>query len=121
MSVLTVYTLAQCSTCRDATRWLREHGIEFREKAIRETPPTAAELRVMLAAQGGKPGPLFNRSGMEYRALGLAAKLPDLSTAEALELLAGNGRLVKRPFVIGRGVSLLGFNAARWAAAFGQK
>ncbi len=117
MSRLTVYTLRQCSTCRDAVRWLQDHGVGFVEKAIRETPPTLAELRAMLAAQGGQVRRLFNASGIEYRAQGLARKLPALTPDAALRLLAGNGSLVKRPFVIGPGVALVGFDAAAWEAA----
>lgn len=113
-----IYTLAQCSTCRDATKWLRARGVVFEERAIRETPPTPAQLRAMLAAHGGEIRRLFNTSGLEYRALKLAEKLPTLSEAEALALLAGNGSLVKRPFAIGDGIALVGFKPELWAAAF---
>ena len=118
MSPVTVYTLSNCSTCRDATKWLRAQGVAFQEKPIRETPPTLAELRTMLAACDGKVSRLFNTSGIEYRALGLAAQLPGLTPDEALKLLAGNGRLVKRPFLIGRGVAVVGFDPDAWKAAF---
>jgi arsenate reductase (glutaredoxin) len=116
-----VYTLAQCSTCREATRWLRAHGLAFDERAIRETPPTLAELRAMLAAQSGEIRRLFNTSGLEYRAQRLAEKLPTLSEAAALALLAGNGSLVKRPFLLGGGTALVGFNEKAWAAALLKK
>lgn len=117
MSALTIYTLSNCSTCRDATQWLNERGIAFREKAIRETPPTVPELRTMLSAYDGQFSKLCNTSGQDYRALGIAKKLPTLSEKERLELLAGNGRLVKRPFLIGPGVALVGFDPKRWSAA----
>ena len=120
-AALKVYTLAQCSTCRDATRWLRAHGLAFDERAIRETPPTLAELRAMLAAHGGEIQRLFNSSGLEYRAQHLAEKLPALSETAALALLAGNGSLVKRPFLLGGGAALVGFNEAKWAAALLKK
>ena len=118
--MITVYTLAQCSTCRDATRWLRAHGIQFVEKPIRETPPTPAELRAMLGHQRGELRRLFNSSGLEYRALGMKDRLPAMSEAEALALLAGNGSLVKRPFLVGPKIGLVGFDEARWAAALGR-
>ncbi len=120
MSALTIYTLAQCSTCRDATKWLRARGVAFAEKPVRETPPTLKELRTMLAAYDGKITRLFNTSGIEYRALGIANQLPGLSADEALALLAGNGRLVKRPFLIGPGVAQVGFDAKRWAEALSK-
>ena len=117
MKQITVYTLAQCSTCRDAVKWLAARGIKFVEKPIRETPPSVAELRTMLAGQPGGLRRLFNSSGLEYRALGLAQKLPLMTEAGALSLLAGNGSLVKRPFLLGPGVALVGFDPAVWLSA----
>lgn len=112
-----VYTYARCSTCRDAVKWLTEHDIPFVEKPIYETPPTVPELRRMLAAQGGALRRLFNVSGLEYKAQSLKERLPDLSQGEALALLAGNGRLVKRPFLLGPDIGLVGFKPDEWAAA----
>lgn len=114
-SPLVFYAYAKCSTCRDAARWLRERGVSFVERPIYEQPPTAAELRAMLRHQSGQLRRLFNTSGIQYRERGLAAKLPTLSEAEALALLGSDGRLVKRPFLLGDDVGLLGFDAEEWA------
>jgi arsenate reductase len=117
---LVVYTYARCSTCRAATRWLREHGHDFVEKPIRETPPSAAELRRMRQHYEGNLRRLFNTSSQDYRALGLAPKLDTLSETEAFALLRANGNLVKRPFLLGPDVGLVGFNPKVWAAALGR-
>jgi arsenate reductase len=113
---LTIYTLRNCSTCREAVTWLEARGIACLEKPIRDTPPSEAELRIMLAALGGELRRLFNSSGLEYRALGLAQKLPKMTEGEALKLLASNGSLVKRPFLVGPGVARVGFDAKTWSA-----
>ena len=117
MSRLTVYTLANCDTCRCAVKLLRAHGLEFAERPIRETPPTLAELRTMLAAYGGERRRLCNTAGRDYRELKLAQKLPAMTDNEALGLLAGNGNLVKRPFLIGANAALVGFDEKAWARA----
>lgn len=113
---LTVYSYAPCSTCRTAVAWLREHHIAFAEKPIYTQPPSLPELKRMLAHQGGNIRKLFNTSGLVYRELGLSAKLPKLTEAQALELLASNGRLVKRPFVLGPNLGFVGFDPEAWAA-----
>jgi len=119
---LKLYIYAKCSTCRNAVKWLRERGVVFSEHAIREAPPSVSELRTMLAAYGGDSElrRIFNTSGMDYRAQGLAQKLPEMSVDEALALLGKNGNLVKRPFLIGehagRRVALVGFKPTEWAA-----
>jgi arsenate reductase len=120
MSALKVYTLSNCDTCRRATKWLKARGVKFEERAIRETPPTLPELRAMLAArkaEGTGLLKLFNTAGGDYREQKLGEKLPALTEAQALALLAGNGSLVKRPFAIGGGVALVGFDEETWAAA----
>lgn len=112
--MLTVYAYEKCDTCRKALKWLTANGVSHQVKAIRETPPTKSELKSALAAHGGDLRRLFNTSGVDYRAMGLKDRLPTLSEAEALELLSSNGNLVKRPFLIGNGVSLVGFQPEAW-------
>ena len=118
--MLRVYAYAGCSTCRTAIKWLRARHISFEEAAIRETPPSLNELRLALKTKGNDPRPLFNTSGMDYRALNLKEKLPSMTTQEALSLLHENGNLVKRPFVCDEktGVFLLGFKEPEWETAF---
>ena len=122
MSRLIAYLHPTCSTCEQARQWLQQRGVDFVEKDIRATPPTVRELQAMMAAQGGDRKKLLNTSGIEYRKQGLAAKLPGMDDAGALALLAGNGMLIKRPFVLGPGgVGLVGFDEKKWAAALLKK
>jgi arsenate reductase len=114
--MLKVYTYAKCSTCRKAVQFLRDHQVKLEEVPIRETPPSLAELKWMLEGRSLKA--LFNTSGLDYKALGLSAKLPGMSEAEALGLLAKNGNLVKRPFAIGKDVRLVGFDEDAWEGVF---
>jgi arsenate reductase len=117
--MLTVYVYQKCSTCRDALKWLDQQGIPHQVKAIRETPPSPAELKTALDAFGGDLKKIFNTSGMDYRALGLKDQLPTMSESAAFELLSKNGNLVKRPFVIGEGKSLAGFKPDFWQKSLG--
>lgn len=119
MKPLVVYTYKNCSTCRKAVKWLDARDIAYTEKPIRDTPPTKAELKRMLAAQDGQLKKLFNTSGGDYRAMKLGEKLPDMTVAEAVDLLNANGNLVKRPFLLAEGVGLVGFKEDIWSAALG--
>jgi arsenate reductase len=118
MSRLTAYLHPKCTTCEAARRWLDARGVAYTEKDIRETAPTLAELRAMLKAHGGQRTKLLNTSGLEYRKQGLSARLATLGDDEALALVGTNGMFVKRPFLIGPGIALTGFNEARWSQAF---
>jgi arsenate reductase len=121
MSPLTVYTYKNCDTCRRAVKWLQSQGPAFVERPIRETPPTPAELRKMLAAQHGELRRLFNTSGRDYREQKLGEKLPGMDVGAALALLAKNGNLVKRPFLLGPDVALIGFDEKAWSLALSKR
>ncbi len=113
-----IYTYAKCDTCRKAVKWLQARAIAFTEIPIRDQPPTKAELKLMLAIYDGDLKRLFNTSGGDYREMKLGEKLPAMSEAEAIELLASNGNLVKRPFLLTETAGLVGFKEAEWEALF---
>ncbi len=117
--MLKVYAYKGCDTCRKALQWLRAHGIEHEEIAIREQPPSVAELRQVLNTRGGNLRLLFNTSGQDYRSGGWKEKLPGLDPDTALAALTANGNLVKRPVTIDeqRGIALNGFKEDEWANA----
>ncbi len=111
------YCYAGCGTCRKALAWLASHSIVAEVLPIRETPPSRKDLEGALT-QYGSLRKLFNTSGGDYKELGLKDKLASLSTAEALDLLASRGNLVKRPFVVlGKGRYLVGFDESEWKTA----
>ena len=114
MASLKVYAYKGCSTCKNALKFLDAEGVDYQELAIRETPPSKTELKTMLKVYGGELRKLFNTSGQDYRALGIKDKLPTLSTDEALDLLAANGNLVKRPFAIAGKSGIVGFKEPDW-------
>ena len=58
---------------------------------------------------------------MNYRALGLKDKLPGMDEEEALELLASDGMLVKRPLLVTEEVVLIGFREMAWAEVLLQE
>lgn len=111
---LKFYEYKGCDTCRKARKFLEAKGVKFAAIPIREQPPTPAELRRMLKIYEGNLQRLFNTSGDDYRRLNLKTKLPQMSEAEAIALLADNGNLVKRPFVLGDAWVAVGFKPEEW-------
>lgn len=109
--MLKVYVYKGCSTCQKALKYLRDHQIDFEERPIVEIPPSRAELKQMAEYLGGY-SKLFNTSGQVYRQMGLSGKT--LSDTEALELLAANGKLIKRPFALTAKSGTVGFKQEVW-------
>ena len=107
----------KCTTCQKAKRWLEDHQIAFEERHIAENNPTADELREWAAKSGLPLKRFFNTSGMKYRELALKDKLPGMSDAEQIALLATDGMLVKGPLLLTDDKVLVGFREAEWSAA----
>lgn len=117
---LRIYAYKNCDTCRRALKWLTAHAVPHHVIPIREQPPTLPELRTMLERVGDLRK-LFNTSGQDYQAMNLKERLPKLSPDEALQLLATNGNLVKRPFAISETTALVGFQEPAWEQALALK
>jgi arsenate reductase len=109
-----VYAYDGCSTCKKALAYLKSTGRKFEALAIRETPPSKPELRLMLKVYKGKVAKLFNSSGQDYRSMKLGGKLAKMDPEKALGLLAKNGNLVKRPFVLVGNTGMVGFKLDEW-------
>lgn len=107
-----------CSTCKKARAWLDAHGVAYTPRHIKENNPTYEELKQWLAVSGLPVKKFFNTSGLQYKALGLKDKLPAMTVDEQLQLLATDGMLVKRPFVVTEdGKVLTGFRETEWEQA----
>ncbi len=111
----------KCSTCMKAKKWLDSHGISYEERYIHEKNPTYAELADWHKRSGLPLRKFFNTSGQRYRALGLRDKLGEMSEEEALQLLASDGMLVKRPILVDDAHVLVGFKEADWEQTLGTK
>jgi arsenate reductase len=94
-----MYQYPQCGTCRKAKKFLQENGVSFEEQHIVDQPPSREELSELIKKSGLPIQKFFNTSGQKYRELGLSQKLKEMSDEEKLDLLASDGKLIKRPIV----------------------
>jgi len=115
--MMKVYEYPACSTCKKALKFLETRKIKFEKIPIVEKPPKLSELKKMLEylrEDGGDLKNLFNTSGVQYRELGIAQKLKEgMSEKDALALLAKNGKLIKRPFILTDRWGVVGFKEER--------
>jgi len=109
-----VLVYRKCSTCLKALKWLEENQVTFTERPIVEENPSYEELKAWYKMSGLPLKKFFNTSGLLYKELNLKDKLPTMSEEEQLKLLATNGKLVKRPLVVGEDFVLTGFREQEW-------
>lgn len=108
----------KCTTCKKAENWLDDRDINYTYRNIKEQNPTEEELRNWYNLSGLPLKRFFNTSGLLYKSLGLAKKIPVMSEDEQLKLLASDGMLVKRPIVVKDDAVLAGFKIEEWEKAF---
>ena len=106
----------KCTTCQKAAKWLKDHGVEYEDRHIKEENPTEEELKDWNERSKAPLKKFFNTSGQLYRGMGLKEKLPQMSEEEQYHLLATDGMLVKRPLVVGKEFVLIGFKEKEWEA-----
>ena len=104
----------KCTTCQRAKKWLDDNKLEYEIRDIKLDNPTLSELTEWYKKSGLPLKRFFNTSGLLYKSLDIKNKLPDMTEDEALELLATDGMLVKRPLLIGEDFVLVGFREDEW-------
>lgn len=93
------YAYKGCSSCRTAEKFLKDQEIPYTFIDIATAPPSPKELIVLVKKSGLELKKFLNTSGEVYRELGLKDKLASMSEVQIINLLAGNGRLIKRPLI----------------------
>ena len=109
-----VYHYPNCSTCKKALAWLTQHAVEVQRTDVVKHPPTAATLRKALELTGSPLSKLFNTSGDAYRTGNYKERLKAMSSAEALQELASQGKLIKRPLLIAPTFAIIGFKEGEY-------
>ena len=62
---------------------------------------------------------LFNTSGVQYKELKIKDKIGSMTQTQAIDLLAGNGRLVKRPIAVDPDRVTVGFKQEEYESVWG--
>ena len=84
----------KCTTCQKAEKYLKEKGVEYTVRHIKEDKPTLEELTAWYKLSGLPLKRFFNTSGMLYKELQLKDKLPTMSE-EARRASWHDGQVLK--------------------------
>lgn len=99
----------KCTTCKKALHFLEQLGIEVQQRDIAQQNPTKEELLKWIEKSGLDFKKFFNTSGQLYRQMELKDKIKTMTQEEAVNVLATNGMLVKRPILVTEDMVLVGF------------
>lgn len=104
-----IYVHPTCTSCKKAERLLLESGVDASRRDYFRDRFTTNELKDILDRAGVTPLDILSTRSSAYKELGLAEQT--LSNEMLLELIPENPTLIKRPLIIGKGGSTVGFNA----------
>ncbi|MEK9627419.1 MAG: Spx/MgsR family RNA polymerase-binding regulatory protein [Nitrospinota bacterium] len=113
-----LYSYSKCGTCRNAIKDLEKKKLKFEIIDITEKPPSKKILKSAIKAKGLQK--VFNTSGVQYRELKIKDKLKSMTETEAIDLLASNGRLIKRPIAVDKDKITVGYNADEFKQIWGK-
>lgn len=101
-----IYHNPRCSKSRQTLALLQERGAEPEIIRYLDTPPSATELKNILAKLGLTPHELMRRGEPEYKALDLANH--PLSDAQLINAMIEHPKLIERPIVVAGDKACLG-------------
>lgn len=99
----------KCSTCKKMEKYLKDNNVSYEVRNIKIDNPKKEELEYFIKLSGKDIKAFFNTSGLIYRKLNLKDKIDSMTYDEKLDLLSGDGMLVKRPIFVTKDKVFLGF------------
>ena len=104
--MIRIYHNNRCSKSRATLALLEQRGEPITVINYLETPPTAAELGVLLEQLGMSARQLLRQGEDEYQLLGLAN--PTLDDAALIAIMVAHPKLIERPIVVTNGKAAIG-------------
>jgi len=101
-----IYHNSRCSKSRATLALLEDRGGDVEVINYLDTPPTAAELAVLLKQLGMTARELLRTGEAEYQSLGLDD--PALDEAALIAAMVTHPKLIERPIVVANGKAALG-------------
>lgn len=104
--MLRIYHNNRCSKSRATLALLESRGENVEVINYLDTPPSAAELTVLLKQLGMSARQLLRSGEAEYQSLGLAD--PTLGDDALIAAMVAHPKLIERPIVVANGKAALG-------------
>ena len=105
MSAFTIYHNPKCTKSRATLALLQERGVEPQIIEYLKTPPTAADLKGIVAKLGIKPEQLVRKGEDIYKATYSGKTLTD---AQWIDAMVKHPILIERPIVVSGARAVIG-------------
>jgi Spx/MgsR family transcriptional regulator len=112
---VTIYGIKNCDTMKKARAWLDARGVAYVFHDYKSAGIERNVLERWVDDAGWEV--LLNRAGTTFRALPEDAK-EGLNAKKAVALMLAQPSMIKRPVLVARGKTLIGFKPDAYAALF---
>lgn len=109
-----LFGIKNCDTVRKARKWLEANGTQFNFHDFREKGLERAHIEAWLTQVSWEE--IFNKRSTSFRALSDNDKA-DIDKNKAIELMLAHPTLVKRPVLVTKSKTLVGFKPATYEEA----
>ena len=106
MTDLILYHNPRCSKSRNALELLEQRGLTPSVIRYLETPPSADELRQILARLGISPRQLLRSGEEEYKTLNPTD--PPLTDEQIIDAMVAHPKLIERPILVVGDTAVIG-------------
>ena len=110
-----IYGIKNCDTMKKAFAWLEDQSIEFDFHDYKKQGLDENVLKQALSEHGWEE--VINRRGTTWRQLPDSVK-ETMNEAKAIEIANDNPSIVKRPLLLHKGKTTLGFKAESYGEIF---
>lgn len=114
---LKIYGIPNCDVTKKALNWLDQQKIEYEFNDYKLQPPAHALLLDWCSRVNWTV--LLNKKSTTWRELDSKIQSVTVSEPAAIRLMMNSPSIIKRPVVDTDTALLVGFDAAKWAAALG--
>lgn len=115
--MVVLYGIPNCDTVKKARVWLEERGVAFEFSDFKKQQPSPEQIRAWLNDVPLEV--LLNKRGTTWRKLGDVGQLQAASPEGAVEIMAAQPSVIKRPVLLKDGKAYCGFKPEQYEQIFG--
>lgn len=107
-----IYTLSSNASCRNALAYVQENGIDYVEHRMNNQNPLSWDQfsEILMGTENGVED-IISKLSNPYKELTKAGvDFDELSMRELHEYVVAYPKIVKSPLIVGKGVTLVGYN-----------
>lgn len=108
---LEIYLYSSCTSCRNAEKVMTSGGRMFTRRDFFKDRFSREELEALFARTGVTPAEMLSTRSRAYKSLGLEGQ--DLTDDEILALMVREPTLLRRPLIVAKNETIIGFDRDR--------